>query len=518
MRIVTAQQMRAAERAAVEQGGSFLQLMERAGTACAQAMIARYSIVQGSGARVAVVCGKGKNGGDGFVVARTLCAYGCDVTVIRTVAQTQGDEGEMLARLENLPLRVVPGWEAETEAIDLLKRQDYIVDALFGTGLRGALDEKTTFWVQAINASQAPCISIDIPSGIVCDTGEVPGACVHADYTLAIAAQKPAHILQPAAGFCGIVQTVSIGINEACYAERDADGLYTYDMQEIAKLFPQRDACAHKGNFGRALLICGSRNMQGAAVLAAKGAVQVGTGIVVAAFPDAAYPAIAAKLTEPLLLPLPANRQGTFSIAALPELLQQAQRADVVLLGCGLGYNGDTCTLVTRFLAEYEGTVVLDADGINAIADNIHILHRTKANIILTPHPGEMARLTGKPVGTSLEARLAVARDFVRQYALALVLKGANTLVATAETTQVYCNATGNAGMATGGSGDLLAGMLAGLLAQGMPVPQACCSAVYLHGKAGDLAAQRVSQYALTPSVCIDCLPSIFLEIAALRT
>ena len=287
--------------------------------------------------------------------------------------------------------------------------------------------------------------------------------------------------------------------------------------EDALALLPKRDPSGHKGSFGHVLSVCGSLRFPGAAVLAALGAAHCGAGLVTAAFPLAAYPAIAPQLTLAPLLPLPGNRQGTLRLAALPPIMAALAGKDALLLGCGLGLNGDTVEITRTLLREAACPTVLDADGINAAAAHINDLRKARdaaAPLVLTPHPGEMARLTGLTAEEINRDREAVAMEFARARGLILVLKGAGTVVADGPGGRLYINATGNDGMAKGGSGDLLAGMTASLLAQGMPAFEAACCAVYLHGLAGDRAAARLSRRGMTPLDCLAELKTLLSEFA----
>ncbi|MDR3314163.1 MAG: NAD(P)H-hydrate dehydratase [Oscillospiraceae bacterium] len=291
--------------------------------------------------------------------------------------------------------------------------------------------------------------------------------------------------------------------------------LHTICPADALALLPQRDPAGHKGSFGHVLSVCGSQRYPGAAVLAALGAAHCGAGLVTAAFPLAAYPAIAPQLTVAPLLPLPGNRQGTLRIAALPALLGAMSGKTALLLGCGLGLNGDTRAITETLLREAPCPLVLDADGINAAAAHIDCLrkaHNPAAPRVLTPHPGEMARLTGVRAEAIQQNREDTALAFAREFGVVLVLKGAGTVVAAPEGDRLYINPTGNDGMAKGGSGDLLAGMLAALLAQGMPAFEAACCAVYLHGLAGDRAAARYSRRGVTPPDCLAALKELLSD------
>lgn len=351
-----------------------------------------------------------------------------------------------------------------------------------------------------MSASPALKIAVDLPSGVNCDVSLAPEYAFHADCTAAISTLKPAHVLYPAAALSGEVSVVRIGIPEGCYEDEDGM-LFSIEEDAVRKCFTPRDPISNKGDYGHLLSVCGSRRMPGAAVLAAKGAVAMGAGLVTAAFPEGAYAAVASKLTEPLLLPLHENREGTFAQAALPELRAALSKASAVLIGCGLGVNEDTVFLVERILEEASCPVILDADGINIAAAHIDMLKNRKAPLLLTPHPGEMARLCGCTAAEIQADRTGAARRFAREYGVTLVLKGANTVIAGENAASLFVNRTGNPGMAQGGSGDLLAGMLASLAAQGMEPLRAAAAAVYLHGLAGDVAAKHYSMCGMTPSL-----------------
>ncbi|MCL2107472.1 MAG: NAD(P)H-hydrate dehydratase [Oscillospiraceae bacterium] len=291
---------------------------------------------------------------------------------------------------------------------------------------------------------------------------------------------------------------------------------FTITEEEVRAWLPERDPAGHKGSFGHVLSVCGSLHYPGAAVLAALGAAHCGAGLVTAAFPECAYPAVAAGLTVSPLLPLPANRQGTFRVSALPPLRKALEGKNALLLGCGLGLNGDTKELVRALWEETELPIVLDADGINAAAAHMHVgqwkTRSSRALPVWTPHPGEMARLTGRSVEEIQGRRADIALEFARTHNAVLVLKGAGTVVASPERDCVYRCDTGNSGLAKGGSGDLLAGMLAALLAQGMDSFRAALCAVYLHGKAADHAAARYSLRGMTALDCVEALKTLLSE------
>ncbi len=504
--ILTSKQMFAAETSAVERGISFTQLMENAGTACAEIIIDEYGI-RTQTKNILVVCGKGKNGGDGFVIARKLCESGCKVTVLLALGAPKAEDAVyMFSQLDTEKIAVIQK-DIDTDSLNCA---DIIVDCIFGTGFSGSIDGELAELCKKINAAKGEKISIDVPSGINCDKPEITGAYIKADTTIAISALKKLHILKPANDACGKVIIADIGITDNDFEALGTDAFVTYDDADISALLPARPAVSNKGTFGHALSICGSKNMQGAAVLAASGALRMGAGLVTASFPDAAYAAIAPKLTEPLMLPLPSNTQGTFAVAALPALLESAKKASAVLIGCGLGVNADTTEIVYEIIKNCKKPIIIDADGINLVAKNIDILKEASAPVILTPHPGEMSRLCGKEIAEILADPVGIAKKFSQNFGITLVLKGANTVVCnTADLHPIYINRTGNTSLAKGGSGDLLAGMMLSLLAQGVSPVNAARVAVYLHGKVAATAAQKLSPRGLLPSDLALELPAL---------
>ncbi len=505
MKIYTESQMRSAEQLAADGGMSFLRLMENAGAACAVQIRRRLS----DGQKVVVLCGKGKNGGDGCVIARKLSEEGFAAAVLLVGGMPKDEDALfMLRKLGGTDVRVFD-LTRDAAPRKLIAEADVLVDAVFGIGFRGAADETLAALFREVNASRAAVYAIDVPSGLACDTGDVAGECIHADWTLAISGGKLCHVLQPAAAFCGKVRVVQIGVENTYYKQAPYYA-FTFSRKEIAAAFPARPAVSNKGDFGRVLLICGSRNYAGAAVLAARGALRSGAGLVVSAFPEAAYPAIASKLTEAVLLPLPCDTEGRFAVSAIPALLEEMKKAQAVVLGCGLGQSAGTLELVQTVLEKAECPVILDADGLNLVSSDISIVEKAKAKLYLTPHPGEMSRLTGLPVDQIQSQRVEIASSFARRFGVTLVLKGANTVVAGVKDAPVYLNTTGNAGMAKGGSGDFLAGLLGGFVAQGVRFPAE--TAVCIHGLCGERAMDRLGQRGMLPGDCIDELPFVLSQ------
>ena len=506
-KVLDCRQTRDLEQRAVDGGVSYLQLMENAGSAAARFLVKKTSV---SGKRIAVLCGKGNNGGDGFVMAKYLADRGAKTAVVLAQGQPKTEIAqEMFSRLNDTTVRVADVAEEPGFISGLLASADYIVDAVYGIGFRGSAPDEIAGLLRQANSAGAIRLAVDIPSGAQCDTGAVEGECFQADYTVTFSTLKPAHLLYPAKAFCGQVTVAPVGIPGALIGEQAADFEVT-DDDYVRGLFVPREENTNKGSFGTLLSVCGSRGMAGAAVLSASAALRCGVGLVNLALPASIYPIAASKLAEPVYTLLPDDGEGPAGLGW--TILEQAKKkATACLAGCGLGISARTVSLVQRLIAETEIPLILDADGINAAAQNIDIVKTAKAPLILTPHPGEMARLMKTTAADVQANRLSYAKGFAKEYGVVLVLKGSGTIVA-APDGRVCFNPTGNPGMAKGGSGDVLAGMIASFAAQGAePFYAAACGA-YLHGLAGDLCARRLSQRAMLPGDMVEELPPLFLQ------
>lgn len=509
MFVVTSNQMYQAECNAVKRGFTFPQLMENAGQACAAAIKKHFCISKQNPRNILILCGKGKNGGDGFVIARKMWEYGCDVTVLLACGEPKAhDSIEMFSLVEAAGINVIRYDNNLTLLKPYFDNADIIVEAIFGTGFTGSLNHSLSVLAQAANAAEARIVSIDVPAGADCDTATVQGTVFKADMTIAISAYKPIHIMKPCSKYCGRTVIADIGITDDDYRNIDSVTCFTLNAQDIKKMLPKRKPVSNKGTYGHALCVCGSMRMTGAAYLAVTGALRCGAGLVTAAFPQSAYAAIAPKFTEPLLLPLESNFEGTFAFNAMAGVMEASARATAVLLGCGIGFNKDTVRMVTNLIKELKKPVIIDADGINAISTNIDILKEAQAPVILTPHPGEMSRLCGKTVAEIIANPIGIAHSFAKEYGVTVVLKTANTVVCDGK--RIYVNSTGNAGLARGGSGDLLAGMMVSFLAQSMTPFDAAVCAVYLHGLCADAVAEKTSMRGMLPTDVLNYLPELF--------
>lgn len=479
MKVLTKALIKESEEAAVKSGAfSFKELMFIAGNRAAEIINQRFNC---QNKKIAVVCGKGNNGGDGCVIARWLYELGADVTVITPMgAPTTENAAYYYSKLE--PIK---------KSSSLSGKYDIIVDALFGIGIDRELDSKICSLINEINLADAHRISVDIPSGVESDSGRVLGAAVKADLTVTFIALKPCFLLPDGSEFCGktVVADIDVPISSCEYLTTEKP------------VFSKRPKNSHKGNFGTALLICGSYGMAGAAILSARAALRSGVGIAKCVLCEGIYPAFTAAVPEAVCLPVKQTDNGTLTQDLdIPAL---TKKSTALLFGCGVGQSETTFNILKNILENAEIPTVIDADGINLLSNSINLLKKSKAPIILTPHSGEMARLCGKTVAEIEQNRVAYARNFAKEYGCTVVLKGANTIIAE-QTGEITFNLTGNAGMATGGSGDVLAGITVSLLAQGIPVTNAVKAAVYLHGEAGDKATARKGERAALPSDVID--------------
>ena len=404
MRILTRDEIRAVENRAFDGLFTEAQLMERAGLACADKMLALYGD-QMKGQPVAVVCGNGKNAGDGFVIARRLRA--ADVPAYIVLADQAPTLPEPLAYYNAAVEDGVEVRPFSNEAV----HAPFVVDCVFGIGFHGAPRAPFDMVFAAINDSGATVIAVDTPSGTDATTGAAEQA-VRADLTIAISTLKYAHVLPPSNGLCGKTVVVNIGIPESCYREPYA---HTVTKKEVQAALPKLNKNANKGSHGHLLQICGSYRMPGAAVICAGGALRTGVGLLKCVCPKSAYPLLAAHLTQPIFEPVTENEQKTISMGALTGILEGLPWADAVVMGCGLGVNDDTSVLVSQVLKECKKPVLLDADGINCLSESITILQDIHTPVVLTPHPGEMARLCGKTVERVQADRVGTAVDFARR-------------------------------------------------------------------------------------------------------
>jgi NAD(P)H-hydrate epimerase len=458
--------------------------------------------------RVAVLCGRGNNGGDGFVVARTLLQRGIEtaVFVVGTLADVRGDARTNLDILGRLGVTVVEindehTWELHFSEI---VRCSLIVDAIFGTGLKAAVGGMLETVIADVNASEIPVVSVDLPSGMSADTPHLIGDCIDASLTVTLAAPKLPLVLPPGEAYAGDVVIADIGIPHEVIESLEGPYVELLTPEQLRGLVAPRAADSHKGDFGRLTIAAGSMGKTGAAYLAAMGALRSGAGLVTVATPKSCLPIVASMGPAYMTLDLPEDDAGLLVPAGVDRLLEQTH--DVVACGPGLGRSASVAEFVRALLDRATCPLVLDADAITVLGDDPgRITGSEERDVIITPHPGEMARLIGASVSDVQANRLQVAADFATTHRVYVVLKGHRTVIATPEG-RVFINPTGNPGMATGGTGDVLTGMIAAWLAQLLDAEAACRLAVFLHGAAGDLAEAREGQAAMTATDLLDHL------------
>lgn len=483
-------------------------LMENAGLRTVDAMREKFPDL--TDRKVLVFVGKGNNGGDGFVVARHLFDKGIDVQTILLGKreQIQGD-----ARLNaNIAFKIgVPVKEIDDGNLHsfdhALRHCHIVVDALFGTGLKAAAQGIHATVIEKINAAGKFVVAVDIPSGIDSDTGQLAGPHVRADLTVALALPKRSHWLFPAAGVMGEIRIVDIGIPQKA-ANQISIAVNLIEESDVRGCFKKRPADSHKGSYGHALVIGGSRGKAGAAALMALAALRTGAGLVTLAYPKSC----AQHPMEAMTVPLPETPDGCIDRTAKDAIFEQLRGKTSVAIGPGISTDPATVGFLEDILPAIECPLVIDADGLNCLAMSRNLLSRLKPGAILTPHPKEMSRLCGKSPLEILEKRLETASEFAVKNTVYLILKGARTVIA-APDGSVYINPTGNPGMATGGTGDVLTGMIAGLLAQGFDARPACISGAYLHGLAGDIYADNNSETSLIAGDLLRTLPESMRRI-----
>ena len=506
MRILTAAQMREADRFTIEEIGiPSLVLMENAGRQVVAALEAAYE--DRLAGRVAVLCGRGNNGGDGFVVARTLLQRGVDaaVFVLAPLGEVRGDARTNLDILGRLGVTVVEvadeqSWELHFSEI---AQCTLIVDAILGTGLKQAVSGMLETVIADVNAADIPIVAIDLPSGVSADTPHLVGDCITAALTVTLAAPKLPLVLPPAEVHAGDVVIADIGIPYDVIEGVDGRHIELLTPEQLRDLVEPRTADSHKGDFGRVGVVGGAIGKTGAAYLAAMGALRSGAGLVTIATPAPCVPILAAMAPAYMTLPLD-EAGGALTADGLARLLDMP--LDVIACGPGLGTTAGVGDFVRGLLERAAVPLVLDADALNVLADDPgRLTGREDRDVIITPHPGEMARLTGTSIEEVQEHRLDVAADFATTHRVYVVLKGHRTVIATPGG-RVFINPTGNPGMATGGTGDVLTGTIAAWLAQLLDAEAACRLGVFLHGVAGDLAEARHGQVAMMATDLLDHL------------
>ena len=465
-----------------------------------------------AGVRVGIVCGKGNNGGDGLALARRLRIRGVPVRValLAPFAALQGEAKMNLAVLRKTAVEIVPN--ASPQAISsLVDWSDVLVDAMLGVGLSSPLKGTYAFVVELLNAAGRPVVAVDVPTGVNSDTGEVMGSAVRADLTVTMALPKRGLVLYPGASHAGKMRVADIGMPPEVI-EKENIKINLLDGDSVWGVMADRPRDAHKGDLGHLLVIGGSLGKAGAAVMSARSALRSGAGLVTVAAPSGIVPIIQQQCVEAMCFPAAESIDGTLGMGADEELAKAANSRAACAIGPGLTTHHETVQVVRSLVRSVRVPLVIDADGINALVGSSEILKKAKAPVVLTPHPGEMARLLGTTTAEVQKDRIGIAQKFARANGVTVVLKGAGTVVAT-PSGDVFVNATGNPGMATGGTGDALTGIIGSLLAQGYGSAWAACLGVHLHGLAGDLAAAEKGEAGMIAGDLIEKIPEAIRSI-----
>lgn len=518
-RVATPDESRRIDRDAIElYKVNGIVLMENAGAAVARVAVeigAERSGWSAGRPSACIFAGKGNNGGDGFVAARHLVGCGVDVSVYVTgsLDGISGDARTNLDILRNMGVDVVglTCEEAWSAAADDLAVADVAIDAILGTGAKGAPCGEPARAISMMSKSPVPIVAVDVPSGVDAGSGAVAGACVTAHTTVTFGLPKTGLLMYPGAAHVGYLLVDRIGFPPAL---TDSPKIKTCIVcpDDVSAALPQRRPDAHKGDCGRVLVVAGSRGMVGAAALASMAALRAGAGLVYLAAPEGVAAQACAGLTEVIVRPLPETSSGSIAGIAVDRVLDEAAKCDAVVVGPGLTCSDDSRLIVEALIAEGQTPMVIDADALNLLSGRVDTLQRASAPVVLTPHPGEMSRLVEAGVEEINADRLEWARRVAHRSGAVVALKGARTVTATPDGI-AYLNLTGNSGMATAGSGDVLAGVIGSLMAQGVPPQWAAVSGVYLHGLAGDYAAREVGLHGMVAGDILLRIPKAYHDI-----
>ena len=515
--LVTAELMRSFDRETIERLHiPGIVLMENAGRECVRAL---EQAVDLRGARVLVACGRGNNGGDGFVIARHLSsrARSVDVVLLGAPAGLRGDARESFRALRAVAARApnVVSIHILRSATDFRKipTPDVIVDAILGTGFTGEVRGLPAAAIEWINRKKPFVLSVDIPSGVDASTGIADGPAVRADLTVTMAAAKIGHLQGAGCDLSGRLEVRDIGI-PPFVMKPPRDAVFLTTPESVACTLPQRQRTAHKYSVGKVLVLAGSRSFTGAPVLTSESALRSGSGAVVLGVPASCHAVVARKVAEVIVHPLEETPDGTIAGIGQGWIRERLAWADVLAIGPGLGRNRNTDSLILETVLDAPCPVVLDADGLTAFIDQVPLLRKRKKPTVLTPHAGELARLLDIPASAIERDRVGHARLASRQFGCIVVLKGAPTVTARPSGVAVV-NSTRNPGMATIGSGDVLTGLVAGLISQGVPPADAAWAGVYIHGLAGDQAMARYGVRGLLASDILAHIPDALLRVQA---
>jgi len=513
MKVVSAFQMKNLDRRAIEEFGiPGIVLMENAGRATIE-VIDKYFPAM-SMRKIIIIAGSGNNGGDGFVIGRHLLNRGVEVEAFLLGNKTKVS-GHAKVNLE-LYQKMRPVQELHRQE-DLMKFQtqrgdaDLVIDAILGTGVNTDVRGLYRDIIDYINALPTPVVSVDIPSGIDASTGKIMGTAIYADLTVTFGLPKVGLLIHPGLDRVGILEVADISIPHYLVQEENIQ-VELLEAHELFPLLKQRDSNSHKGNYGHVLIIAGSVGKTGAAALSSDAALKIGAGLVTLGVPASLNPVMEVKLTEVMTEPLAETASQTLSTKSLPRIQELMEGKKVLALGPGISTHPETIAVVQHIIRNSGIPLIVDADGINALGQKPSVLQEAQCPIVLTPHPGEMSRLTGTSIEEVQDDRIGVAKKFAQEYGVVLVLKGARTIIAEPNG-NIYINSTGNPGMASGGTGDVLTGMITGLVAQGYTISEASRLGVFLHGYIADEITAQRGEMGLTATDIINRIPLTLKEV-----
>jgi len=514
VKIVSSNEMRRIDRLTIDDYGvPSLVLMERAGFAVASKVRELFPPQ-----KVIVLAGKGNNGGDGLVIARILHNWGYRVKVL------------ILANIDELSNDCAIQYEI-TKKFNIniiftltISGSEFhgaiIIDAIFGTGINKAVNDEFINIFTQVNNSQAPVVSVDIPSGISSDTGQIMGSAIRANYTITFGLPKIGHFLHPGAFFAGKLFVDDIGFDSKLLRGEELKN-YLIEKAMFSGFLSTRQSYSHKGDYGHVLIVAGSKGKTGAALLSARACLRSGSGLVTLAVPESLIDIIQSRVTEEMTFPLADNGDGVLSSKAIDEILTFASdKIDAIAIGPGIGITYDTQIMLSLLVANSNVPLIIDADGVNSLCANPKSLNDAKSPIIITPHPGEMARLYNAAFKQEFKIadiernRLDIAKNFAGEFNIYVVLKGVPTIIA-APSEEAFINPTGNPGMATAGSGDVLTGIIVSFVGQKMSPLNSAIAGVYLHGVAGDIASAKRTQQSMIASDIIEYLNDAFKRISS---
>ena len=515
MRLVKTSEIQEMDRIAIQELGiPGAVLMENAARGATRVFLDHFTPPENS--HVVILCGRGNNGGDGYVMARYLKEAGFRVTVI-VLSELEEISGDALINLDiirRMPVEILqaPDLKKWVKGRRVIRNCDFIIDGILGTGLSSPVRGFYGKVIEDVNALGKPVMAIDVPSGLNADTGQIMGVAIKADLTVTFGFPKLGQLVFPGAEIVGRLARIDIGIPDSVADQVPTSAIMT-EPDNFSHLFNIEKQDIHKGSRGHLLVLSGSTGKTGAATLTALGALRAGAGLVTLGVPKSLNPIFETKLTEAMTVPLPETSDGSLSLEAEEEINTLMEGKTALALGPGLSTNAETTGLVRNIVKGCRLPIVIDADGLNALSEDLSSLGSCKEGTILTPHPGEMGRLTGLESSDIQHDRVGTCVQFVAKYGCYLILKGARTLIAEPDG-KICVNPTGNPALSSGGAGDVLTGLIGGFLARGWPMAEAAIAAVYLHGLAADYLAEEMGQVGVLASELLDVLPDLMVSLS----